>query len=191
MAFIGLPFYGYCPITVTTNDDGSETESLGAGKITRAVISYAGENDSESSELWAGDRREQRDSGSPSAKLTIDRSYLSLADEAELGGHSYDKATDTLERKENDTPALVRVAALGKLRTPERKLVYRLTGYYRASFNPVNENLATATKGKSYGSTKLTGSAECNADGNFEKKQDFTEYAAALTALKTFLNIKE
>lgn len=40
MAFIGLPFYGYCPITVTTNDDGSETESLGAGKITRAVISY-------------------------------------------------------------------------------------------------------------------------------------------------------
>ena len=55
----------------------------------------------------------------------------------------------------------------------------------------VNENLATATKGKSYGSTKLTGSAECNADGNFEKKQDFTEYAAALTALKTFLNIKE
>ena len=162
MAFIGLPFYGYCPITVTTNDDGSETESLGAG-------------DSESSELWAGDRREQRDSGSPSAKLTIDRSYLSLADEAELGGHSYDKTTDTLERKENDTPALVRVAALGKLRTPERKLVYRLTGYYRASFNPVNENLATATKGKSYGSTKLTGSAECNA----------------LTALKTFLNIKE
>ena len=56
MAFIGLPFYGYCPITVTTNDDGSETESLGAGKITRAVISYAGENDSESSELWAGNR---------------------------------------------------------------------------------------------------------------------------------------
>ena len=187
MAFIGLPFYGYCPITVTTNDDGSETESLGAGKITRAVISYAGENDSESSELWAGDRREQRDSGSPSAKLTIDRSYLSLADEAELGGHSYDKATDTLERKANDTSAFVRVAALGKLRTPERKLVYRLIGYYRASFDPVDENLATATKGKSYGSTKLTGSA----DGNFEKKQDFTEYAAALTALKTFLNIKE
>ena len=116
---------------------------------------------------------------------------MSLADEAELGGHSYDKTTDTLERKENDTPAFVRVAALGKLRTPERKLVYRLIGYYRASFNPVNENLATATKGKSYGSTKLTGSAECNADGNFEKKQDFTEYAAALTALRTFLNIKE
>ena len=82
MAYIGLPYYGYCPITVTTNDDGTETESLGAGKITRAVISYAGENDSDSSELWAGDRREQRDSGSPSAKLTIDRSFLSLEDEA-------------------------------------------------------------------------------------------------------------
>ena len=38
MAFIGLPFYGYCPITVTTNDDGSETESLGAGKITVIYI---------------------------------------------------------------------------------------------------------------------------------------------------------
>lgn len=48
MAYIGLPYYGYCPITVTTNDDGTETESLGTGKITRAVISYAGENDSDS-----------------------------------------------------------------------------------------------------------------------------------------------
>jgi hypothetical protein len=43
----------YCPITVATNADGSETESLGNGKITRAVVSYGGENDSDSSELWA------------------------------------------------------------------------------------------------------------------------------------------
>lgn len=116
MAYIGLPYYGYCPITVATNADGSETESLGNGKITRAVVSYGGENDSDSSELWAGDRREQRDAGAPSAKLTIDRSYLSLADEAELCGHHYDESTKTLERKEGDTPALVRVAALGKLK---------------------------------------------------------------------------
>ena len=34
MAWIGLPFYGYCPMTVTTNDDGTEQESLGTGKIT-------------------------------------------------------------------------------------------------------------------------------------------------------------
>lgn len=51
MAYIGLPYYGYCPITVVTNADGSETENLGNGKITRAVVSYAGENDSDSSEL--------------------------------------------------------------------------------------------------------------------------------------------
>lgn len=54
-------YYGYCPITVVTSADGSETETLGDGKITRAVVSYAGENDSDSSELWAGDRREQRE----------------------------------------------------------------------------------------------------------------------------------
>ena len=40
------------PITVVTSADGSETETLGDGKITRAVVSYAGENDSDSSELW-------------------------------------------------------------------------------------------------------------------------------------------
>ena len=74
MAYIGLPYYGYCPITVVTSADGSETETLGDGKITRAVVSYAGENDSDGSELWAGDRREQRDAGAPSAKLSIDRS---------------------------------------------------------------------------------------------------------------------
>ena len=164
---------------------------MGAGKITRAVISYAGENDSDSSELWAGDRREQRDSGSPSAKLTIDRSFLSLEDEAELGGHHYDASTKTLERKETDTPAIVRVASLGKLKTPERKLVYRLIGYYRASFDPVSDTLNTATKSVSYGTTKLNGAAECNCDGNFEKKQEFDDYAKALTALKAFLNIKE
>ena len=163
MAYIGLPYYGYCPITVTTNDDGTETESMGTGKITRAVISYAGENDS--------------DSGSPSAKLTIDRSFLSLEDEAELGGHHYDASTKTLERKETDTPAIVRVAALGKLKTPERKQVYRMIGYYRASFDPVSDTLNTATKSVSYGTTKLNGAAECNCDGNFEKKQEFDDYA--------------
>lgn len=191
MTYIGLPYYGYCPITVTTNDDGTETESMGTGKITRAVISYAGENDSDSSELWAGDRREQRDSGSPSAKLTIDRSFLSLEDEAELGGHHYDASTKTLERKETDTPAIVRVAALGKLKTPERKQVYRLIGYYRASFDPVSDTLNTATKSVSYGTTKLNGAAECNCDGDFEKKQEFDDYAKALAGLKSFLNIKE
>lgn len=191
MAYIGLPYYGYCPIKITTSDDGSEQETLGTGKITRAVISYAGENDSESGELWAGDRREQRDNGSPTAKLTIDRSYLSLADEAELGGHKYEEATKTLERKDTDTPATVRVAALGKMKTPERKLVYRLIGYYRASFDPVSDTLNTSAKGVSYGTTKLTGAAECNAKGEFVKKQDFDDYNAALTALKTFLNILE
>ncbi|WP_370754565.1 hypothetical protein [Gemmiger formicilis] len=191
MAYIGLPYYGYCPITVATNADGSETESLGNGKITRAVVSYGGENDSDSSELWAGDRREQRDAGAPSAKLTIDRSYLSLADEAELCGHHYDESTKTLERKEGDTPALVRVAALGKLKKPDRKLAYRLVGYYRVSFDPVDDNLSTASKSTSYSTTKLAGSAECNSDGNFVKKQEFDGYEEALAALKTFLNIKE
>lgn len=191
MAYIGLPYYGYCPITVVTSADGSETETLGDGKITRAVVSYAGENDSDSSELWAGDRREQRDAGAPSAKLSIDRSYLSLADEAELCGHHYDESTKTLERKEGDTPALVRVAALGKLKKPDRKLAYRLVGYYRASFDPVSDTLNTATKSVSYGTTKLNGAAECNCDGNFEKKQEFDDYAKALAALKAFLNIKE
>lgn len=191
MAYIGLPYYGYCPITVVTSADGSETETLGDGKITRAVVSYAGENDSDSSELWAGDRREQRDAGAPSAKLSIDRSYLSLADEAELCGHHYDESTKTLERKEGDTPALVRVAALGKLKKPDRKLAYRLVGYYRASFDPVDDNLSTASKSTSYSTTKLAGSAECNSEGNFVKKQEFDGYEEALAALKTFLNIKE
>ena len=74
MAYIGLPYYGYSPITVVTSADGSETETLGDGKITRAVVSYAGENDSDSSELWAGDRREQRAAAAPSAKQSIARS---------------------------------------------------------------------------------------------------------------------
>lgn len=191
MAWIGLPFYGYCPMTVTTNDDGTEQESLGAGKITKAVISYAGENDSDSSELWAGDRREQMGNGAPSAKLTIDRSFLSLEDEAELGGHHYDASTKTLERKESDTPAIVRVAALGKLKDPQRKVLYRLVGYYRASFDPVDDSLNTAAKSVSYGTTKLSGAAECNCDGNFEKKQEFDDFSNALAALKAFLNIKE
>lgn len=190
MAYIGLPYYGYCPITVSTKDDGTETEELGTGKITRAVISYAGENDNDSSELWAGDRREQRDAGAPSAKLTIGRSYLSLADEAELCGHHYDTSTKTLERKEGDTPAKVRVAALAKLKTPERKVAYRLVGYYRASFDAIDEDLNTASKSTSYGTTKLSGAAECNCGGNFAKKQEFDSYEEALAALKTFLNIK-
>ena len=191
MAFIGLPYYGYCPVTVTTAKDGTESEALGAGKITRTIISYAGENDSDSSELWAGDRREQHDTGEPSAKLSIERSHLTLEEEAELCGHSYEEAPKTLPRKSGDTAIFVRVAALCKMSLPERKKGYRMLGYYRASFEPVNDTASTANKSVSYGTPKLTGTAETNAEGLFEIKQDFDTYAEALTAFKRFLNITE
>ena len=53
MAFIGLPYYGYCTYTTNESGDGSVTETLGQGKITKSVIKVAPSVESNCVELDA------------------------------------------------------------------------------------------------------------------------------------------
>lgn len=91
MAYIGLPYYGYCAYTETDSGDGQVTENLDTGKLTRSVIKFAPTAESNAVELWAGDLKEQDEYDNPGGTISIDRSYISLEEEAAMGGHTLPK----------------------------------------------------------------------------------------------------
>ena len=112
MAYIGLPYYGYCTYTETDSGDGTVAENLGTGKLTRSVIKFAPTAESNAVELWAGDLKEQDEYDNPGGTISIDRSYISLEEEAAMGGHKFTKegSEGGMVHNADDTPALLRVS---------------------------------------------------------------------------------
>lgn len=190
MAFIGLPFFGFCKVTVVKADDGTETETFGKGKMTGSAISFKAANSSKSKELWAGDNVEQYRTGAPRANVTMERSYLSLQDEADLCGHTVGTGGEMVYAKD-PAPGYFVVATMAKAVTPEKKLVYRVTAYHRVQFDPIDDEGKTETDTPNYITQTLTGVASVNADGKFKTVQEFSasEYAAALSKMKSLLHI--
>lgn len=193
MAYIGLPYYGYCPYTTTEAEDGKVTETLGKGKITRSVIKFTPSEESNAVELWAGDLMEQSEYDNPTASVGIERSYISLEEEAALCGQEWtsDGADGGIVHNVDDVPPFCRVAAMAKVKKPDRTVKYRVVGYHRVVFGPVNDELATAQKAKAFGTQMLSGTASPNADGDFKYKNEFDTFELALTDFKKFLNVTE
>lgn len=190
MAYVGMPYYGYCPYTVAEDGTGKEVETLGAGTITRSAIKWSSNPSAEMVELWAGDRMEQQEGESPTANVSIERSYLSVEEEAKLGGHTYTEA-DGMTHSEDDIAPFCRVAAMSKQRTPDRTIKYKVVTLMRVVFAPVADEFNTRQKSKTYGTSTMTGTATTNGDGAFAGKQEFDTYDAALAHLKKMLNIQE
>lgn len=190
MAYIGMPYYGYCTYTVAEDATGKEVETLDIGTITRSVIKWSSNPSAEMVELWAGDRMEQQEGESPTANVSVERSYLSPEEEAKLGGHDYTEA-DGMTHGEDDIAPFCRVAAMSKLRTPTRKVRYKVVTLMRAVFAPVADDFSSRQKNKTFGTSTITGTATTNADGKFVNKKEFDDYTSALTYLKTMLNIQE
>lgn len=188
MAFIGLPFYGYCPYDVTTDEDGTETEVPKTGKLTRSVISFSASASSEATELWAGDMMEQSDYGVPSGTVTISRSYLSLDEEAEICGNTLSEDGELLH-KDTDKAPYLKLGSMAKLKDPSRKVKYRVVIYMRGWFGPVSDEYNTAQKQPAFTTPSLSGSVTVNAKGEFRKKKEFDKYEEALAYFKQELNI--
>lgn len=191
MAYVGLPYYGYCTYTETDNGDGTVTENLGTGKLTRSVIKFAPSAESSAVELWAGDLKEQDEYDNPGGTISIDRSYISLEEEAAMGGHKFTQegAEGGMVHNADDTPALLRVAAMAKLKKPDRKVAYRVVGYYRATMAPIADEMSTRSAQKAFGQQNMTGTLGTNAKGDFSYKNEYPNFETALADMKKFLNI--
>lgn len=193
MAYIGLPYYGYCTYTTNEGEDGAVTETLGQGKITKSVIKVAPSVESNAVELYAGDTLEQSEYDSPTGTVSIERSYISLEEEANICGHTWTKdgTEGGMTHNENDTPPFCRVAAIAKLKKPDRTVAYRVVGYYRATFAPIADEMNTKQKQKAFGTQTINGTLNVNAKGDFCYKNEFGagQYEEALADFKKFLNV--
>lgn len=192
MAFKGHRRQGFCPLTITTTPEGVTSETLGTGKITKHVISFNGTVSDSSTDIWAGDVKEQSERQSEgSVQLVI--SQLPLEDEAALGGHEYTAKTGMTE-KEGDEAPFVRYAAIGvgtriNDSSGAKETFYRLLKYYKVQFGPLDDVLKTKQQSPAYEMHSAAGKCYHNVDGAMRTKQEFDTFDAALTEMKTFLNI--
>lgn len=192
MAFKGHQRQGFCPLTITTTSEGVTSEALGKGKITKHVVSFNGTVSDSSTDLWAGDVKEQSErQAEGSVQLVL--SQLSLEDEAALGGHEYSAETGMTE-KEGDEAPYVRYAAIGlgsriNDATGAKETFYRLLKYYKVQFGPIDDVLKTKQQSPAYETHSAAGKSYYNEDGDMRTKQDFATFADALKEMKAFLNI--
>ena len=108
-----------------------------------------------------------------------------------MGGHKFTQegAEGGMVHNADDTPALLRVAAMAKLKKPDRKVAYRVVGYYRATMAPIADEMSTRSAQKAFGQQNMTGTLGTNAKGDFSYKNEYADFAAALADMKKFLNI--
>lgn len=187
MALTGHKQQGFAIITENTAEDGTVTETISGGKLTRHVVSFSANRGTSEQEYYAGDQLEESELDT-TGTLTIALSGLSLADEAALGGHDYDSSTNTMTETEEDAPPYVRYGAIGVGRN-NGTVFYRVVKVFKAKFTPADENLATKQRTVTFSGHSLSGSFYPNCDGDIRSKSEFSSYDAALADLKTFLNI--
>lgn len=193
MALKGNKLQGYCLLTIADNKDGTTTETPGTGVITDHVVSFNGAMGTDSSDLYAGDRKDFTDP-SNEGDVQFVLSQLPLEDEAAFGGHKYD-AENGLVEQEGDTAPYMRYACLGvgarKDENGKQVNFYRLLMYHKVQMGPVDDVLQTKGKTTTWGTHTCAGKCYYNVDGKMRTKKDFDadKYAEAVKAMQTFLNI--
>lgn len=191
MALTGLPYYGHCPYTRTTHEDGSATETLKPGWLTRSAISYQATPSSEQTPLWAGDRIEEIDNGGVTGTKNIRLSRLPLEREAEITGAEFDPDTNKLTMGGTPNPPYMRSGAMARMLIDNQE-IYRIVVYMSVKYSPIEDNFTTKTQSPTFGNHALTGNISANADNETVVKQDFSGDGAfdnALEAFRTLLNV--
>lgn len=195
MALKGNRLQGYCVLTITENKDGTITETPGNGKITNHVVSFNGTRGTDSTDLYAGDRKDFDDPANE-GDIQFVLSQLPLEDEAAFGGHQYD-AENGLVEKEGDTAPYMRYACLGvgarKDENNHQVNFYRLLKYHKVQIGPVDDVMQTKGKTVTWGTHTCAGKCYYDNQGLMRTKMDFDagKYADAVKAMKEFLNVAE
>ena len=191
MALAGLPMQGICPFT-ETESGGVKTETLGTGTYTSRIMKFAASPTREVAEIYAGDAKDDEEEGAVSGTITVERSQMSLAEEAAYLGHTYTEE-DGLVAKDTDTAPYLRCAALAR-GIDKGKVYYRVTCYMKVKFSVAGDEYETKGKSPALKSRQLSGTLFANKDGVFKTVKDFTGETALTSAtafFKQMLNITE
>lgn len=187
MAKIGVRYPRYCTYTVTQNADGTETETLGTGKVAgkateinttvtaNSVMQYADDAISEASAPFTG------------GTVAVGLNDLVDTAEAELCGHVIDGNGILTANADDEAPYVVFGFVYPALVSGVKK--YGVRCYTRVKFAPPGDDLKTKGQNLEFAGVTINGTLMENKDGDWKKQKLCDTLDQAMALLNTWCNM--
>ncbi|MDU7339043.1 MAG: Ig-like domain-containing protein [Clostridium sp.] len=178
MAFKGCRYPKYCPYTVTQNPDGTETETMGIGKVFGKSANVTITINAAPAKYHADDGTAEVVTEFTGGTLETEMDNLTDTTNAEIGGHRIDE-DGVVHYGSEDSPPYLKYSIIVPERVSGKNkfLVKELT---RVQFAPPGGSYNSKTDTTALSGIKLNGEIMRAADGEYQKEAVFDTEAQAL-----------
>ena len=187
MASIGVRYPRYCPYTINVQDDGTETEVLGVGKVMGKAMSVNVTINADAVTQYADDGPAEVVAEFNSGTIANENNDLVASVEADLLGKTLTEDGEVISGGD-DSPPYCRVGWIeSRMLNGKRSYIGQI--YTRVKYSPPSKELQTKGESITFGSVTLNGTIMLDKDGNFERHKDFPTLNQAVQYLNQWLNM--
>lgn len=180
MARIGMRYPKYCKITITENQDGTESESYGALKTLGKAISASTTVNFTSSDLYADDGKAESVRQFTGGSLTINTDEIENTELADISGATTDEGGGLTFGTDDTAPYL----RLGWLRKRMKRGATAFGGLVltRVKFAPIGDEDNSAGESITFGTPTMTADIFKNHEGKWRKYSQWFDTETAAVA---------
>ena len=186
MAKIGVRYPKYCPYTVTQNADGTETETLGTGKVMGKAMGIDTTINADAVDQFADDGIAENTSEFTGGTIKNELNDLIDSAAAEILGSTITDG-ELISNSDDNAPYMRHGFIVPKVLNNVK--LYRAITYMRVKYAPPSESFNTKGKSIAFGSTTISGTIMRNKDKQWKREKTFDTEAAALAYLNEKMNI--
>lgn len=187
MARIGLRYPRYCPVQITKNLDGSETEVLGQGKIMGKLVSANVNINANPQTVYGDDGAAETVTEFTSGSIAPEVVNITDEAEAELLGQNVTEGGVIISNGDDNPPYIRQGYIVPIMRSNQKK--YRVDCYMRVKYAPPSETLNTKGEQTQFGTETLNGAIMRNCDGEWRRRKTFDNLPAAINWLNEMTNM--
>lgn len=180
MALIGVRFPRYCPYTVTTSQDGTESEEFGTGKVMGKAMSVNVTINAEPQYQYADDGVAETVTEFTGGTIANELNDMIDSVEAELLGKS--TVDGMIQSKSDDNAPYVRVGFI-EPHMLNNKRQFKVQIYTRVKYSPPGKSLTTKGQTVTFAGVTINGALMRDASGVWEKHQTFETIEGAVACL--------
>lgn len=187
MAKVGVRYPRYCTYTVTQNEDGTETETYGTGKVAGKAIQIDPSITADAVNQYADDAICESSAPFTGGTLKVEQSDLTIAAQAELCGHTITEDGVLVANADDEAPyvkfGFVYPSMVGGVSK------YGVLCYDRVKFAPPSETFKTRGKTLEFQSSTINGTLMENKDGDWKHEKVCDTLTQAMSYLNTWLHM--
>lgn len=177
MARIGMRYPKYCVITVTENQDGTESETYGTLKVMGKAISATTNVSYTSSDLYADDGKAESVREFTGGTISLNTDELENTVVADLSGAATD-ANGGIDFDADDTAPYIRMGYIRR-RIKRGVTTFGAMVLMRVKFAPLNDEDNTKGESITFGTPTLTGDIFKNHQKKWRKYSQWFETESA------------